>query len=46
MHHRQTDRQTDGQTNRTDFIGPLPQGWRFDHVFYKFENKIFLKYLA
>ena len=46
MHHRQTDRQTDGETNRTDFIGPLPQGWRFDHVFYKFENKIFLNYLA
>ena len=21
----QTDRQTDGQMNRTDFIGPLPQ---------------------
>ena len=38
----QTGRQTDGQSNRTDFIGPLPQRWRFDHVFWKFENKIFL----
>ena len=40
-----TDRQTYGQRNRTDFIGPLPQGWRFDHVFRKFENNIFLNYL-
>ena len=37
-----TDRQTVGQMNRTDFIGSLPQRWRFDHVFRKFENKIFL----
>ena len=28
---------------RTDFIGPLLQRWRFDHVFWKFENKIFIK---
>ena len=28
----QADRQTDGQKNRTDFIGPFPQRWRFDHV--------------
>ena len=42
----QTDRQTDGQMKRTDFIGPLPQRWRFDHVFRKFEKKIFLNYLA
>ena len=42
MCHRQTGRQTDGQMNRTDFIGPLPQRWRFDHVFGKFENKVFL----
>ena len=31
--------------SQTDFIGPLPQRWRFDHVFRKFE-KIFLNYLA
>ena len=24
-----------GQTKRTDFIGPLRQKWRFDHVFWK-----------
>ena len=46
----QTDGRTDGrtyrQTNRTDFIGSLPQRWWFDHVFRKFENKIFLNYLA
>ena len=29
----QTYRQTDGQMNRTDFIGLLPQSWRFNHVF-------------
>ena len=30
----QTDgQQTDGQMNRTDFIGPLMQSWRFSHVF-------------
>ena len=40
---RQTDRQKDGLMNRTDFIGPLWQRWRFDHVFQKFENKIFWK---
>ena len=40
MCHRQTDRQTEGLMNRTDFIGPLLQKWRFDHVFQKFENKI------
>ena len=27
MHHRRTD----GLTNRTDFIGPFPQRWRFHH---------------
>ena len=46
MHHRWTDRKTDGQMNRTDFIGPLPQSWRLDHVFPKFESKLFLNYLA
>ena len=29
-----------------DLIGLLPQRWRFDHVFRKFENKILLNYLA
>ena len=43
---RQIDRQTDRQMNRTDFIGPLPQRWRLDHVLQKFENKMFLNYLA
>ena len=43
---RQTDRQTDRKTNRTDVIGPLLHRWRFNHVFWKFENKIFLNYLA
>ena len=43
MHHRRMDRQTAGQMNRTDFIGPLER-WRFDRVFRKFENKIFLNY--
>ena len=42
----QTDRQTDGQMARTDFIGPLLQRWRLDHVFQKFGNKMFLNYLA
>ena len=46
MCHIQTYRQTDGQMPRTDFIGPLLQRWRFDRVFQKFENKIFLNYLA
>ena len=41
MHHRTTD----GQTDRTDFIGLLPQSWRFSHVFWKFENKIWKKSL-
>ena len=45
MHHRCRDRQTDEQKNRTDFKGTLPQRWRFD-VFWKFEHKIFLNYLA
>ena len=40
----QTDAQADGQMTRTDFIGPLPQSWRSDHVFQKLENKIFLNY--
>ena len=39
MHHRRMDRQIDGQMNKTDFTGPLPQRWRFDHDFQKFENK-------
>ena len=34
--HTETDRQSDRQTDRQ----------RFDHVFQKFENKIFLNYLA
>ena len=38
----QTDRQADGQVNRSDFIGPLPQRWRFNHAYRKFENKVFL----
>ena len=29
MHHKQIDR----QMNKTDFIGPLLQSWRFNHVF-------------
>ena len=28
----QTEGQTDGQTKRTDFIGHLPQRWKFDRV--------------
>ena len=39
------DRQTDGQMNRTDFIGPLPQRWSFHNVSQKFENKTFLIWL-
>ena len=39
-------RQTGGQTNRTDFLGPLPQKWKFDHVFQKFEDKIYLNYFS
>ena len=35
----QTERQTDGLMNWSDFIEPLQQTWRFDHVFWKFENK-------
>ena len=44
-----SDGQTDRHrwtTNRTDFMGPLPKRWRFDHVFRKFENKIFLRYFG
>ena len=41
MRHGWTDRQTNGQTNRTDFIRPLSQRRRFDHFFWNFENKIF-----
>ena len=40
-----TDRQSDKQTNRTDSIGPLFKRCRFDHVFWKFDNKIFLNNL-
>ena len=29
MHQRKMDRQTDGRLNRANFIGPLPQKWRF-----------------
>ena len=36
----QTYSETDGQMNRTDFIGLLPQSWRFNHVFRKFKYKI------
>ena len=36
---RQGDRQTNGKMNGTDFIGPFPQRWRFDHVFHEFKNK-------
>ena len=39
MHYRTSD----GQMDRTDFIGLLPQSWRFNHVFRKFENKIWKK---
>ena len=43
--------QTDGQTDRWRdeqdlYLGPLPQRWRFDHVFQKLENKILFNYLA
>ena len=37
------ERQTDGHMNWSDFIGPLLQRWRFDHVFWKFKNKILFK---
>ena len=40
------ERQTDGQMNWTDLIGPLLQRWRFDHVFWKFKNKIFFKIIV
>ena len=43
MRHKWTDRWTD---KRTDFIGPLLQRWGFDHVFRKFDNKIFINHLA
>ena len=46
MCHRQTGRQIDGLMNRTDFIGPLLQRWRLDHVIQKFENKTLLDYLT
>ena len=39
MCHRQMDRQTDGQTNRTRFIGPIPMS--FDHNLQTIEHKIF-----
>ena len=44
MCQRRTDIQiqTDGQSNRADFTGPLPERWKFGHVFQKFENKMFL----
>ena len=38
--------QVDRQMNRTDFTGPIQQRCKFDHVFRKFENKIFISYLA
>ena len=41
-----TDRQTDGQMNRSDFIGSVPKRWRLDHVFWEFENKVLLNCLA
>ena len=44
MHQRQTGRQTDGQMNWTDFVRPLPQSWRLNHVFRKFENKTWKQY--
>ena len=34
-------RKTYGQTNKNDFIGPIPQRWRFDHILPKFENNSF-----
>ena len=34
------DRKTGRQMNRTDFIGPVPQTWWFDHAFRKFNNKV------
>ena len=43
---RQADGQTDGLINRTDFIGHLRQRQRFDHIFQKLENKVYLNYLA
>ena len=46
MCHRWTERQTSRQTNRTNFIGPLPQRWKSDHVFQKFENKIYLNHFS
>ena len=42
----QTDRRTNGAMNRNDYMEPLPQRCRLDHVFQKFENKIFLNYLV
>ena len=34
MCDRQTERQTDGQMNKTDLIGPFSQGWRVDHTLF------------
>ena len=36
-----TDGRTDGQMNRSHFIGPLLQRWSFHHAFRKFVNNIF-----
>ena len=38
--------QVDRQMSRTDFTGPIQQRCKFDHVFRKFENKIFISYLV
>ena len=46
MCHRWTERQTGGLTNRTNFLGPLTQNWKFDRVFQKFEDKIYLNYFS
>ena len=40
MRCRWINRPTDGQKNRIDFTGSLPQRWRFNHIFQIFENKI------
>ena len=48
MCHRQTDKQTDRWTNEQNsfYRTPSVKMGKFDHVFQKFENKIFLNYLA
>ena len=48
MCHRQTDRQTDRWTKEQNPFYRIPsvKMGRFDHVFQKFENKIFLTFLA